>query len=280
LKEEQRNLAHELWEPASALLAAVTQFGDFTAARNLLVPDKLPDLMARIFNLAPLYTLLYGHLEGGYIPICFAPADSGYWLEIGAYTDPNDPHATIKARTSLLMEKYAGQWSIAAIRPFGLSEACTPARLIELSEGEEPDETLLGLLLGQIQAELRVDEPLDEVEELAVIKMSEGGFTVIEQAAAVRFWRDYLTQANPDVSSPDEWAAALEILIGAINGRQVSMLATSVAYGIPVYLIEARQQALMESIQAGLFDPRYSIFDRPAQVPEQQPSRPKWVRRS
>lgn len=280
MKEEQRNLAQQLWEPASVLLAAVTQFGDLKAARNLLVPDKLPDLMARIFSLAPLYTLLYGHLEGGYVPICFALADGGYWLEIGACTDPNDPHATIKARTSLLMEKYAGQWCIAAIRPFGLNEACTPARLTELSEMEEPDEALLGLLLGEVQAELMVDEPLDEVEELVVTRMSEGGFTVIEQAAAVRFWRDYIAKDDPDVSFPDEWAAALELLIGVINGRRVSMLTTSTAYGIPEYLIEKRQQALMESMRAGQFDPRYSIFDQPAQVPEIQPSQPKWVRRN
>lgn len=279
MNEEQRNLARQLWEPAMALLVAVTEHGDVETARSYLVPDRLPDLMSRLFNLLPLYTLLYGHVEGGYVPVSFVPAERGYWLEVGAYTDPQDVRGTIKARTSLLMELHDGQWRVASIRPFALSEVCTPARIIELAEDEDADENIVGLLLGKDQAQLSVDEELDEVEELVITMMSEAGFTVVEQAAAVRLWREFKGQADPEVGIPDEWAAALEHLVGAINGRKVSLTITSAAYGIPTYTIEERQRALMESVKPGYFDQRFTIFDQPALPPPPQSPRPKWIRR-
>jgi len=264
VNEKQDKLVDQLWQTACDLLDAI-EGADEAAARAQLVPDSKADLLCRLFGLAPLLILSYCHHEGGgYFPTFYQEMPKGRILfELARCRDAEHPQDTIEASFCLLMRPYRQRWRGGDIRPFSTDEDYTPGRLMEMLERREGDPIVLGLVTGALQPQLLEGEELDEVEELVLEGMAEGGFSALEQVNALRLWRDFKRKREVYGRKMEAWAAALEYIIGVLNMRDVSQKSSGETYGVSTSTVANRQKAIVDALRIHQFDERYALFDSP-----------------
>ena len=223
----------EMHQVVPLFVEAVLGEEDSDDLAAMLVPNRNVDLAYRLFGYVPLYFLLGGHLRCG----AFAISRMGQHRETGEVRveivwarDQDELQRQVfqsDAFFTITLRQYRRKWRVQDINP---APADVPVTLRQVSEKiEEMDEQLgywlpYNLLAGNLQAERRGTEQLDDVESLFVLYMQEVGFGLWELTSALRLWRDFKKKANPSYRKPGVYAAAVEyamVLFGFYEGSLI-----------------------------------------------------------
>lgn len=272
--------ALEVQQVVSLFVETVVEEEDNDDLAAMLVPNRNLDLAYRLFGYVPLYFLIGGHLrcEAFAIPRIGRHQETGeVRVEIVWARNQDELQRQVfrsDAFFTITLRQYRRRWRVQDLSP---TPADVPITLCQVHEKiEEMDERSgywlpYNLLAGNLQAERRGTEQLDDVESLFVPCMQEVGFGLWELTSALRLWRDFKKKANPSYRKPGVYAAAVEyamILFGFYEGSQAEI---GKAYRVSGGTVGAKFQEIERTLNLYQYDERYSQIEDPS-----APFRPLW----
>jgi hypothetical protein len=239
----------------------------------MLVPNRNVDLAYRLFGYVPLYFLLGGHLrcEAFAMPRMGQHQETGeVRVEIVWARDQDELQRRVfqsDAFFTITLRQYRRKWRVQDINPAPADALVTLRQAREkIKEMDEQSGYWLpyNLLAGNLQAEQRGTEQLDDVESLFVPYMQEVGFGLWQLTSALRLWRDFKKKANPSYRKPGVYAAAIEyamVLFGFYEGSQAEI---GKAYGVSGGTVGAKFQEIERTLNLYQYDERYSQMEDPS----------------
>ena len=265
--------AFEMHKVVPPFVEAVLGEEDSDDLAAMLVPNRNVDLAYRLFGYVPLYFLTGGHLccEAFAMPRMGQHQETGaVRVEIVWARDQDELQRQVfrsDAFFAITLRQYRRKWRVQDINP---APADVPITLRQVREKiEEMDEQSgywlpYNLLAGNLQAERRGIEQLDDVESLFVPYMQEFGFGLWELTSALRLWRDFKKKVNPSYRKPGVYAAAVEyamVLFGLYEGSQAEI---GEAYGVSGGTVGTKFKEIERTLNLYQYDERYSQMEDPS----------------
>lgn len=264
MNETQQPTVTALWETVSGLVEAVHGM-ELRRALPCVVPESSLETLLDVFGVGGLVPLFYTHVTGGgHYPsrVAFAGAGDAF-LEVGRCRDTQQPRETTWAYTSLRLQHTSDDtWLVADLRPAALGTHFSRHELEQTLAAETADATVVKLLLGRLYMKPRKNATLDVVELSLVEGMPKAQFGLLEQVRALTLWRDYIRSGGDfDEETAPAWAAAIEQIVGNLNGRHISTVRAAKMYEVAESAVDERRMVLVTALAIKDMDERYTVFD-------------------
>jgi hypothetical protein len=246
---------------------------DNQAIGELVVPDKQAAEMLDLFGFAVFDILLKTVLGRPRLGLSRAiETDNGRYVFI-EYAWP-DPGATGNAYTpldvvSVKLERLGDEWRVAEINPASadlpLTESSARTILVTSKalseEGKMPAEPWilpLALYGGVLQIALQTSALVDPVEEALLSGLQKRAYGVMSLIRGRRLWRDFRERAQPDLSKPAAWAAAVEFIMNEQNMRNLTQATVGKHYQVNLATLIPRIKQIKHELGIHGLDERYT----------------------
>lgn len=268
----QETVLSDIWPVVEELIeATLSEDGDKIA--SLLLPHEQAAAMLDLFGFTVFDILLKTVLGRGSLGITRAvETENGRFIHI-EYAWP-DPTATDNSYTaadvvSVQLTPFNGAWRIVAINPAHIDLPLTGARargilttsklLTETdSVPSEPWVLPVALYGGMLQLPLQPTAMQDEVEQFLLPGLQHRTYGVISLLRGRRLWRDFHAAANPDLTKPVGWAAAVEFIMSEQDARNLTQAAVAKHYQTSLANVAPRIKQIKKVLQIKGLDERYT----------------------
>jgi hypothetical protein len=116
---------------------------------------------------------------------------------------------------------------------------------------------------GETQLPARPGAARDGVEALLLDTLPRSAFNLLEQANAMRVWRDFLRkfQRTATLASGQEatWAAAVEYVLRVLESRPGSQQGVARSYGVSPVNLASHARLIESTLRLQQLDPRYTL---------------------
>ena len=269
MNQTQQQVFGEVWRAGAALVNAVSRMDQRNAQRQVAVRSRL-DTLLEVYGIGALVPLFYAHIEdGGHYPHRFATLGSSEaLLELGRCRDMQAPIETTFAHVSLHLRRHGRQpWLAVDVRPLPLAADLDRGVCEQSLAAGEGDALVLKLLTGRLYMKPRRQASLDPVETRLIEEMPKSHFSLPEQVCALLLWRDFQHEEGKlDMAAVPTWAAAVQHVVGVLNGHRLSSARTAALYDVDVTRVRSLRQHLMQTIRLSQHADRYTVF-APAPAP-------------
>jgi tetratricopeptide (TPR) repeat protein len=142
--------------------------------------------------------------------------------------------------------------------------------LVELSS-QPPPADAAPREFGGTRLRVALDGAAGEVERLFVGQLQGSGFKEQQILAARDLWRDFLEQRRPRLRDPRPHAAAVHHALARLDFVDgCARDAVALRYGVSEPAVERAYQQLVDTLDLGVFDPRYCSQPHPVEQVEQE----------
>lgn len=270
MNQTQQQAYIEVWRTTTALIDAVNRMDQRSAQRQVALRSRL-DTLLDVYGIGALVPLFYAHVEGGgHYPHRFATLSGNEaLLELGRCHDMEAPLDSTFAHVSLHLRRHGRQpWLAVDVRPLPLDALLDRAACEQSLAAGEGDTLVLKLLTGRLYMKPRRQASLDPVETRLIEEMPKTHFSLPEQVCALLLWRDFQHEEGKlDTLAIPTWAAAVQHVIGVLNGHALSSARAAALYDVDVDQVRTLRQHLMQTVKLNSSADRYTVFDHPS-LPE------------
>lgn len=262
----------EIWPVVEALIQA-TVAEDAEAIGRLLVPGEQAAEMLDFFGFAVFDILLKTVLGREQLGITRAiETEAGRYVHIEyAWPEPGteDRSYTAADVVTVKLEQVEGEWRVVEVNPASADLPLTGARALGilttskvLSEKDkvpaEPWILPVALYGGMLQIPLQPAAMADAVEELLLPGLQHRTYGVMSLLRGRSLWRDFKAAAQPELSRPAAWAAAVEFIMSEQDMRNITQAATGKSYRVSLSSLVPRIKQIKKTLNIKGLDERYT----------------------
>lgn len=263
-----------IWPVVQSFVVATLE-DDRVGLEKLLVPRSQASELYDLFGLNVFDILLKTVLGRERLGLARAiETENGRFVYLEfAWPDPASPDNSYTATdiVSVQMRRYRNNWRVVDVNPASTDLPMTEPRahnILLTNEPMEGDEKLplepwlmpVSLFAGVLQLPVRETAMKDSVETLLLSGLQSRSYGLVSLVGGRRLWRDFRKKADPKLSNPAAWAAAVEFIMAEQGMREQTQATVGGYYQVNLTVMLSCIGRIKKTLSLDGLHERYSPF--------------------